>query len=61
MTYKDDRLSCAVYKAAVGLEMRLETGTGTILAEPFEMRPRMLARLQALRRSLRRRGWEDVV
>ena len=53
-------MSCAVYRADKGLEMRLETGKGTILAEPFEIRPRTLARVQALRNSLKRRGWQDL-
>jgi hypothetical protein len=60
LAWDDDRLSCAVYKAGRGLEMRLESGSRTILAEPFELGPRMLARAQALRRSLKRRGWQDV-
>jgi hypothetical protein len=59
LVFNDDRLSCAVYRARTGLEMRLETARGTILAEPFELRPRVLARMQALRRSLKRRGWQD--
>jgi hypothetical protein len=53
-------MSCAVYRAEKGLEMRLETGKGTILAEPFEIKPRMLARVQQLRQSLERRGWRDL-
>lgn len=59
LAFDGDRLSCAVYRARAGLEMRLETATQTILTEPFELRPRMLARVQALRRSLKRRGWQD--
>jgi hypothetical protein len=60
LAFDGDRLSCAVYRASTGLEMRLETGRRTILAEPFDLRPRMLARVQALRRSLKRRGWQDA-
>jgi hypothetical protein len=60
LAWNNDRLSCAVYKAGTAFEVRLETGRGTILAEPFEIRPRMLARMQALRRSLLRRGWQDL-
>ena len=59
LTFNDDRLSCAVYRAGKGLEMRLETRRETILKEPFEIRPRMLARAQALRQSLKRRGWRE--
>ena len=60
LAFNGDRIRCAVYRARQGLEMRLETTTQTILREPFELRPRMLARTQALRRSLKRRGWEEV-
>jgi hypothetical protein len=59
LAWDKDRLSCKVYRAEKGLEMRLETGTRTIFAEPFQLGPRMLARLQALRRSLKRRGWQE--
>lgn len=60
LVWNESRLSCAVYKAGDGFEMRLETGTATILAEPFDLKPRVLARAEALRRSLKRRGWEDL-
>ena len=60
LAFNGDRIQCAVYRARQGLEMRLETATQTILREPFELRPRMLARTHALRCSLKRRGWEDV-
>jgi hypothetical protein len=59
LAWKNDRVSCAVYKAGKGLEMRLEAGRRTLYAEPFEIGPRMVGRVQALRRSLLRRGWED--
>lgn len=60
LVWNEDRLSCAVYRAGAGLEMRLECGTRTLLTEPFELVPRMLARTQALRRSLKRRGWQEI-
>jgi hypothetical protein len=60
LSWKDDRISCAVYRAGERLEMRLESGETTILAEPFELRPRMLAKMTALKRSLQRRGWRDT-
>jgi hypothetical protein len=59
LAWNDDRLSCAVYRIGEKLEMRLESGTRVVLAEPFEIKPRMLARAQALRQSLKRRGWQD--
>jgi len=59
LAWNGDRLSCAVYRSRAGLEMRLESDTRIILAEPFELSPRMLARTNALKRSLKRRGWQD--
>ena len=60
LTWNDDLLSCAVYKSSKGLEMRLEAGSRTLFAEPFELGPRMVQRTQALRRSLMRRGWKEL-
>jgi hypothetical protein len=60
LAWNDDRLSCAVYKAGKGFEMRLEAGTRTLFTEHFELAPRVLARMQALRRSLKRRGWQEL-
>lgn len=57
----DDRLSCRVYRHADGFELRLETSTAVILAERFDLQPRMLARTEALRASLTRRGWRDIL
>jgi hypothetical protein len=53
-------LRCAVYRGREGLQLRLESATTTVLAEPFEMRPRSLARARRLRHSLTRRGWRDT-
>ena len=55
----DERLICTVYRDRDGLQLRVESPTSIILAEPFDMQPRMLARTQALRESLKRRGWRD--
>jgi hypothetical protein len=60
LSWNGDRISCVVYRAAKGLEMRLESGTHTILSEPFEIRPKVLARVRALKLSLERRGWLDL-
>ena len=56
----EDRLSCAVYRNADGLQLRVESSTNVILSEPFDLQPRVLARTQALRDSLKRRGWQEV-
>jgi hypothetical protein len=59
LAWDDDRLSCTVYRNTDGLQLRLESSTATILSEPFELQPRALARMQALRESLKRRGWRE--
>lgn len=55
-----DRLFCTVYRNEEGLQLRLESATAVIMSEPFNLQPRMMARTQALRHSLKRRGWRDV-
>lgn len=52
-------VSCVVYQGANGMELRLESESGTILSEPFDMQPRSLSRTRALRESLKRRGWKE--
>jgi hypothetical protein len=60
MALNDDRVSCVVYRKERRLLLQVESPAATILTEPFELQPRMLARSQALRRSLQRRGWREV-
>ena len=60
MALNDDRVSCVVYRRERGLLLQVESAAAAILTEPFELQPRMLARSQALRRSLQRRGWREV-
>ena len=57
LAWDKDRLSCAIYRAGRGLELRLETGGKTVLTEPFDLGPRVIRRSEALKRSLKRRGW----
>jgi hypothetical protein len=59
LSWKQDRLSCSVYRDGEGLQLRLESDSTVILAEPFDLMPRTLARTQALRESLKRRGWHE--
>jgi hypothetical protein len=59
LIFDDNRVSCVVYHGAKGMELRLESGAGTILTEPFDMQPRSLSRSKALRDSLKRRGWKE--
>jgi hypothetical protein len=60
LAWNDDRLFCTVYRHSDGLQLRVESASTVIVSEPFELQPRMFARTQALRDSLRRRGWRDV-
>ena len=59
LAWNDDRVSCVVYRNAGGMELSLESATGVIMSEPFDMQPRALARTRALRNSMKRRGWRD--
>ena len=59
LMFNEDRVSCAVYHGTHGMELRVESPTGIILSEPFDMQPRALARTKALRESLKRRGWRE--
>ena len=59
LAWGDDRLFCTVYRHDDGLHLRVESYGAVILSEPFELRPRTVARTQALRVSLKRRGWQD--
>ena len=55
----EDRLFCTVSRNEEGLRLRLESPTAVIMSEPFDLRPRMMKRTQALRESLKRRGWRE--
>ncbi len=55
-----DRLFCTIYRSDEGLQLRVETATAVVLTEPFDMQPRTMARTQALRASLKRRGWQEL-
>ena len=59
LTWHDTRVSCVIYRGRDGLQLRVESPDALIHAEPFNLQPKMLARAEALRASLRRRGWRD--
>ena len=59
LAWNDERLCCAVYRSGAGYELRLESATRTVLTEPFDLQPRMISRTNALKRSLKRRGWRE--
>jgi len=54
-----DQLRCSVYYGENGFLLRVESASAIILSERFELQPRSMARSDALRNSLRRRGWQD--
>jgi hypothetical protein len=58
--WNGDRVSCIVYRTAAGMLLRVESDDAVMITESFALRPRMLARAQALREALKRRGWEEV-
>lgn len=59
LSFNGDRVSCSIYHGTHGMELRLESPSGIILSEAFDMQPRALARTKALRESLKRRGWRE--
>jgi hypothetical protein len=59
LALNDNRVFCTVYRSAAGLVLRVESPTTVIVSEPFELQPRSFARTQALRASLKRRGWQE--
>ena len=59
LEWNENRLVCAVYRRATGLQLRVESAQAVIVSEPFVIEPRALARAQKLRDDLKRRGWSD--
>jgi hypothetical protein len=58
--WNDDRLRCAVYRTDAGMQLRVESAEAVVITERFDFQPRALARAQALRAALMRRGWRDA-
>ena len=57
--WDDAVLACSVYRDAAGFEMRVESNGAVVSSERCELRPRAIARAQALRVALVRRGWRE--
>jgi hypothetical protein len=57
LIWQDQQLSCVVYRERDALRLRVESSTTVIVSEPFDMQPRTVARVHALRDALLRRGW----
>jgi hypothetical protein len=60
LAWRNQHLSCAVYREGDALRLTVESPTSVIVTEAFEMQPRALARAHALRDALMRRGWNAV-
>jgi len=60
LALNDDRLFCTIYRHDDGFQLRVESATRVILTERVELQPRTFARTQALRASLKRRGWKET-
>lgn len=60
LAWRNQQLSCVVYRDGEALRLTVESPTAVIVTEPFEMQPRALARAHALRDALLRRGWNAV-
>lgn len=50
---------CHMYRDATGFEMRVESNGVIVAGERCDLQPRTIARAQALRGSLVRRGWRE--
>lgn len=59
LAWNGERISCTIHRHDHGFQLRLESATTVILTEPCELQPRTIARTQALRASLMRRGWRE--
>lgn len=60
LAWDDDRVSCIVYRDEEGLQLRVESRNAVIVTERFDLQPRVVARAEALRESLKRRGWREL-
>ena len=59
LAWDDARLACVVYRTDAGMQLQIESESAVMITERFELQPRALARAQALRSALKRRGWTD--
>ena len=59
LAWQGEQLSCAVYRDGERLQLRIQSPHAVIVTEQFDLQPRALARAQALREALKRRGWTE--
>jgi hypothetical protein len=60
LVWRDDRLTCVVYRTSSGMQLRIESADAVVITERFDLQPRALARAAALRDALKRRGWIET-
>ena len=60
LSWQQERLACVVYRTTTGLQLQVESPGAVMITERFDLQPRALARAQALRQALKRRGWKDT-
>jgi len=60
LAWNEYRLWCCVYRQEHQLHLTVESTMAVIVEEPFDLEPRALARAQALRAALKRRGWKEA-
>lgn len=60
LEWNEDRLSCVIYRTERGMQLTITSAHTVVLTERFELQPRALARAQALREALKRRGWREL-
>jgi hypothetical protein len=60
LAWHGDRLACVVYRTEGGMQLRIESAEAVVMTEAFDLQPRALARANALRDALKRRGWQET-
>jgi hypothetical protein len=60
LAWNEDELWCSVYRQQGQLHLTVESKIAVIVQERFELEPRAVARAQALREALKRRGWKEA-
>jgi hypothetical protein len=60
LSWDGDRVRCVIYRTPDGMELKVESDDAVMFAERFDLQPRALARANALRDAMKRRGWQDA-
>lgn len=60
LAWEHDRLVCVIYRTDAGMQLTVEAAGAVVVTEQFDLQPRAVARAQALRDALKRRGWREV-